>query len=168
MVKEPNSKYEIVALFRGKNISKKVAMSEIYECTFCGRLLDESEFDRNEGLDRKRPVYSHCKQCRKRKYQRARYQEPCIQCYQYTKVASNRLCSKCNEEKGLKECRKCGELLPIPLSFYKTRATCKTCLKTSSSSATENEVQESETSSTQHRSIAEKTSQAAELVEVVE
>lgn len=87
--------------------------------------LTEAEFHHEyDGLT------SLCKRCRSDRYYMNKYPLICSQCKKHRKLNQNNLCIKCNEEKGLRECRRCGKLLVAGLNFHGIRKTCTECRKT--------------------------------------
>ena len=50
-------------------------------------------------------------------------------CKVHRPLNANGICGKCNERQALRECNRCHEILPIFLSFYGRKKTCKECLK---------------------------------------
>lgn len=98
-----------------------------YECSKCLVLLSRDNFHEFQAKDRKRDVTSQCKKCRSVDYFSDRYSDKCAQCLGNRKLDKNKICSKCNAESGIRECRTCGEMLPMFLSFYGARKTCIKC-----------------------------------------
>lgn len=60
-------------------------------------------------------------------YAKDRYPTPCGSCGHHRALKKNALCRRCNERRGLRQCRQCDELLPIELSFQGEVARCRTC-----------------------------------------
>lgn len=52
----------------------------------------------------------------------------CSTCNKNTELNSNGICKKCNKIDGLRQCNKCGFILPILLSFYDRHGVCKGCI----------------------------------------
>ena len=100
-----------------------------YKCTRCSMLLLRSEFGESIRKDRTRAVTNWCKKCRSFEYYKGKYKDICVSCSRNRKLDNNGICSKCNQQQGIRECKVCGYLLPIFLSFYETKKVCKYCLK---------------------------------------
>lgn len=101
-----------------------------YKCSGCENPKIRGDFHEAHYTDRERPVTSRCRECRSEDYFTARYKTVCGQCQRHRPLNNNRVCKRCNEDSGLRECRgTCGSLLPALLSFDGKRTTCKTCRK---------------------------------------
>lgn len=111
-------------------------MSEaLFVCSHCNLPKPQSRFDEKICEDRIRPVTSWCASCRSDGYFQKRYPTPCSTCGRHRKLLSNGVCVKCNEEVGLRQCRKCGFLLPSLLSFHRKKKTCEQCSRPSEEEA---------------------------------
>lgn len=119
-------------LIRYKFLSKTNLFSkmEMFVCSQCLKELPRKEFHEFCALGRKRPVTSKCKGCRKEEYYLKRYDMVCICCLKHRPLNSNTQCKDCNEASGLRECKRCAEILPLFLSFYGGQRLCKNCKKT--------------------------------------
>jgi hypothetical protein len=105
-----------------------------YLCSKCKRSKPHNEFHETSGADRNRQVASQCKMCRSAAYFEKRYPgNRCAQClFCRPKLNANKICPKCNEATGLRQCQgPCGEILPRILSFYGRKRICKDCLSDS-------------------------------------
>jgi len=98
-------------------------------CSSCRDPKPRDEFHESVSEDRTRKVTSQCRECRSRSYFSKRYDTICDQCLQHRPLNKNRICSKCNEDSGLRQCRGCDELLPVLLQFEGIRKICKPCRK---------------------------------------
>lgn len=99
----------------------------MYRCSTCKLQKLREEF--HEMDDETRPCAFVCRLCRSNDYYMKRYGKVCPNCMKAGKILSNGICKKCNHEIGLKQCKKCGQVLPAALCFYSTKSTCKQCLK---------------------------------------
>lgn len=77
-----------------------------------------------------------CKTCRSLAYRKRRYPLACQNCGLHTRLDGNQCCRECNGLHGLRQCRACGELLPMELCFYPRKARCKDCLRSAAGGAT--------------------------------
>lgn len=75
-----------------------------------------------------RQCTSMCIKCRSEEYYAKRYTTKCKECYSPRKLDSNGECHKCNEGRGVRECKVCKSLLITYLNFYGSRKVCKTCI----------------------------------------
>jgi hypothetical protein len=101
---------------------------EHYQCSLCQ--LDKPEDDFSFRLDgRARAVRAQCKECRRKRAGAKRYPTPCSRCGYHRRLDSNGYCSKCNAAAGLRECRRCTQLLVAFLHFYRKQRVCKDCQK---------------------------------------
>jgi hypothetical protein len=100
-----------------------------YKCAGCGSVLPRSRFHEFRGQDRTRPVTSRCKACRSEAYYESKYLTKCACCLKSRELDVNLSCKACNEASGLRQCLKCGEVLPLYLKFYGRSRTCKNCQK---------------------------------------
>lgn len=105
-------------------------------CLICNEMLDASFFS----FRKDRQAYnSYCRDCynkrynqtekRRKKQGQRKYPVPCPSCLFHRRIDVNGDCWKCNLERGLKQCSKCGELLPLFLSFSRKGRTCDSCFK---------------------------------------
>src|SRR6266436_5030484 len=107
-------------------------LKEEYKCAKCKLVKIRSEFHETKiRPDRNRPVTSRCKKCRSDAYfSKKAPGQTCIQCLRPRRLDKNRICKKCNEDTGLRQCRGvCGEILPLYLQFYSKRTVCIECNK---------------------------------------
>jgi hypothetical protein len=98
-----------------------------FVCAGCKKELPRSSFHEFRSEDRKRPVTSRCRDCRRRSYYSSRYETVCACCMENKPIDSNSICRKCNEEAGLRECVQCRKILPLYLKFYGRERRCKEC-----------------------------------------
>ena len=103
---------------------------ETFQCSGpCGRKLPRKAFH-EWSPKRKRPVMPQCKACRSQSYLKTKYPKPCPKCHKHKRQNRNGVCTKCNEARGLRECRGvCCALLPIAMCFYSGKVRCKDCLR---------------------------------------
>lgn len=101
----------------------------LYPCSKCGGLWPRGCFHEAEGVDRARPVKSQCRECRSLGYFKRKYPTACSVCSEHRRLDQNETCRLCNEASGLRQCRGCGELLPVLLKYYGAgRARCNDCV----------------------------------------
>lgn len=109
---------------------------ELLVCTSCRGWKRASEFALRS--NKTGTLRSYCKACHNLKYNRYsetakrrrnkhKYPVPCPKCRHHRKLDNNGDCWKCNRERGLRQCKKCNELLPEALSFEPRYATCRQC-----------------------------------------
>ena len=97
------------------------------ECSLCGLPKPLSDFhERNDRGPGGR--MSQCEACRSKVYFKRRYPVPCGVCSEHRRLDSNGNCQKCNELQGLRQCKKCRNLLAVSLQFYGHKTFCKDCL----------------------------------------
>jgi hypothetical protein len=60
-------------------------------------------------------------------YFKRRYPVACAVCAQHRKLFQNGICAKCNEADGLRECSRCGALMPVLLKFHGRSRRCTDC-----------------------------------------
>lgn len=103
---------------------------QTYYCSKCERHKPRNAFHEANANDRQREVTSQCRDCRSGTYFERRYPGSiCAQCLQHRPLDRNRICSACNGETGLRQCKVCRDLLPLYLLFYTGRRACKNCSK---------------------------------------
>lgn len=113
-------------------------MSKTYVCSGCKNSKPRGEFHEAHYTDRSRVVTSRCRDCRSEDYFTDRYKTVCGQCRRHRPLDQNRVCKKCNEDSGLRECRgPCESMLVALLSFDGKRTTCKACRKLKQQAASE-------------------------------
>lgn len=100
-----------------------------FRCSDCGDDKVRVDFHEERRDDRKRAVTSRCRQCRSDAYFAERYPEICIQCLKHRPIDSNKICPRCNDERGFRQCRICGDLKLKFFEFYGTRRICKDCFR---------------------------------------
>jgi len=118
----------MIALGTEQENGTNLQAMETWTCSSCKRVKGRSDFHEKMVEDRLRPVASSCKQCRKEKRAAAIYPQ-CTKCSQHKKVNSNKICTKCNEADGIRECSNCGDILPITIGFYGVKKVCRFCIK---------------------------------------
>lgn len=98
-------------------------------CNHCKVEKDDQHFSGDDRLDgkRKQKLDSYCKNCRREMYYRRRYREPCTICTLHRALWGNGICKFCNEARGLRQCCRCKNMLPILLGFNLGRSHCKSC-----------------------------------------
>ena len=95
------------------------------KCSKCKTLLPEEKFDESSHA-RGRAYW--CRDCRKKfEYGLRKGYKLCLRCKLPRRLKSNSVCTKCNEEMGLKQCNKCNKLLFF-LHFYKHKYACIDCM----------------------------------------
>lgn len=77
--------------------------------------------------DRVREITSQCRLCRSEAYFAKRYPKTCAICDKHRRLAQNKACDVCNDLDGLRECRRCRDLLPVKLKFHGDRKRCSDC-----------------------------------------
>ncbi len=104
---------------------------QTFSCSKCLKDKPRSAFHEAAADDRQREVTSQCRDCRSEKYFERRYPDTvCGQCLKHRPLDKNKICSQCNEDTGLRECKgECGELLSVFLAFYDKRKVCNSCAK---------------------------------------
>jgi hypothetical protein len=97
------------------------------ECTCCHILKPNEEFYTNPS--NRNGFSDWCKECYRVERNRKIYRDKplCPKCGSGYGLTTRGDCRKCLSKEGLRECRKCLELLPWPLLFYDGHATCKNC-----------------------------------------
>lgn len=115
---------------------------ETWECAGCLHQLPRNAYHEFKSPDRSRPVTSRCRECRREDYFRTRYPETvCGSCKKHRPLNLNKVCARCNDEMGLRECLEPdhvgARLLPLYLSFYNRERTCKVCKKSKPKKASE-------------------------------
>lgn len=98
-----------------------------YWCGGCEQEKDRGQFHNEFRSDRPREVTTLCRECRSKAYFKKRYPERCQQCLQHRPLNKNHACAKCNEERAMRQCSKCEELLPVLLEFTGSRKCCNQC-----------------------------------------
>ena len=105
-------------------------MSErLFHCSKCQKDLPRSAFHECNFRDSYKPVTAQCRKCRKESRYVNLYTTVCICCNKPRKLDLNQQCSKCNAEKGLKQCNVCGQLKTLYLEFYGRSKKCRDCFK---------------------------------------
>ena len=104
-------------------------MGESFICSGCKKDLPRALFHEFASGCRKKPVTSKCRECRKEEYYSKRYSTVCICCLHHRPLNSNAQCKLCNTESGLRECKKCLQILPMFLMYYGASKICKNCQK---------------------------------------
>lgn len=92
-------------------------------CSKCGDVKFVSEFHKSRGSFR--GATHRCRSCRSSSYYASRYPETCACCQKNRPLDKNGQCRVCNLEAGLRQCRKCGEIKPLFLSFHGASKVCK-------------------------------------------
>ena len=109
--------------------SPEPTSTSMFRCSGCGIVAPRETFHESPCEDRVRPVTSQCRSCRSGAYYARKYpNSTCTSCSQNRRLDKNGVCPRCNEDAGLKQCKRCGDLLPLAWSFYAERKVCKLCL----------------------------------------
>lgn len=100
---------------------------EVITCSGCFQKKDKSQFHSFLNPQRKKTIASKCKDCRSQEYYQSRYFTKCNSCLKYRPVGVEKMCRKCLEKSGIRECTKCKKPLPLYLMFYGRSRVCKIC-----------------------------------------
>ncbi len=104
------------------------------QCKSCGLLKSVSEYYKEgDGLK------SICKECYCERIRKKKHASNCKKCGQSRKLLSNGSCKNCNDLVGLRECKKCKQILPLLIFFYEKTSTCKNCQAGADSASNANE-----------------------------